>query len=100
MKNTFGMPLVVCTENFSVEIKYNNYSRTQEYVKNTTYSWTKIVECFNRNIIEKAGMYNEKGTKGLCTITKEMLEKYFIDLDNSLIEVNNIFENIMDNNDD
>lgn len=95
MKNAFGMPLVVCIEDFTDDVKYYNYHRIQEYKKGTTYSWSKNVTFFNQIKEDKMGMYDEKGFKGLSTIDKNIFDKHFVDLDQSIIEVNNIFEEIM-----
>jgi hypothetical protein len=97
MKNIFGMQLVICTEDFSAEIAYNNYRRVQDYKKGVTYACAKTVEYFNRECIDKVSMYEEKGTKGLCTLKKEIFDKYFVDVDSSIYEINNMFELIMDN---
>lgn len=96
MKNAFGMPLVVCIEDFKEEVVYYNYRRIQEYKKGTTYSWRKHTEILNKNPEDKISLYDEKGMKGCSTITKELFAKYFIDLDKSILEVNILFEEIMD----
>ncbi len=95
MNNTFGMQLVVCIQSFLFEVSYKNYKRTEFYKKGTTYSCVKTID-WDRNLaFIKWSMYNEKGDKGLCVIPKEQFEKNFIDLDKSIIEINNIFEKIM-----
>ena len=96
MKNKFGMTMVVCVEDLSFEVRQNQYHRIQKFEKGTTYAWTKVTEYLNRVIAEKAGMYDEKSMKGLCTIPHDLLKKHFVDLDQSIIEINNIFEEIMD----
>lgn len=96
MLNKFKMPLIICIESFSYEIKYNNYRRVQNFLEGVTYSWTKSLDYSNNTKVDMAYVYEESGNKGLCSVPLDMFNKHFVSLDDSILEINNVFEKIMD----
>jgi hypothetical protein len=96
MKNSAGFSLIYCLESFETSVQHDKLVRIQRYERGTTYSWTSLTDFRQGKHTKKAMIYTDIASKGLSSVSLEDFAKYFIDVDDSINEVNIIFDKIME----